>query len=362
MTEESTAPTAVAELDRQEEHISPPAEVMEQYLQERSRGTIQEPSEVELRRFGQPTETYDPWQLRGFQDAMKGASETPPWVIEGLLLEQSATLVSAHPHSMKSLSWLQACLEAVFHGKVWGHFAAPKVKSALFIETEDSTWLVEARIRGLAKGLKIDERDPVPGFHYLCIGPFDLEEEESRLHDLVKEHGLNLIVLSTLQNLLEGKNWSSQQDMAPIMAMMIRLARVSPVVVLTHSPQDKKQKRAAGTITQAANFLTTVHFEKRFDSASGETFVHARVDSKAGAGRSDFTLGLETAGSDSDPGSVRRVIYTGSGLKKGLKKQEVLAALEANPEASTQEIADLVEASPRYVQQLKREMKPTKAA
>ncbi len=61
-------------------------------------------------------------QVRTFQDAIgKSRHQAMPWVIEGLLLEQSATLVSAHPHAMKSLSWLQACLEAIATKRVCEH-------------------------------------------------------------------------------------------------------------------------------------------------------------------------------------------------------------------------------------------------
>src|SRR5208282_3599927 len=127
----------------------------------------------------------DRWTARGFQDAMKGSGERPPWIIEDLLLAESATLVSAQPHAMKSLSLLSACLEAVTKKKVWGHFAAPNVDSVLFLETEDPSWMVESRIRGLAKGLGIGVKDQVPGFHYACVGPFDFMGKENRIMELV---------------------------------------------------------------------------------------------------------------------------------------------------------------------------------
>src|SRR5690242_16259925 len=77
------------------------------------------------------------WQLGDVSTAMAGEGEKLPWVIENLLLADSATLISAHLHSMKSLAWLAACMEAAAKQKVWGHFDAPLVKKSLFIETED---------------------------------------------------------------------------------------------------------------------------------------------------------------------------------------------------------------------------------
>jgi len=134
----------------------------------------------EVAAYGTPKDT-PAWDIRGFQDAMKNDQGKPPWVVEDLLMEQTATLVSAHPHSLKSLSFLYACLEAVITGKVWNNFAAPDIKGTLSVETEDPTWLVEARVRGFAKGLGLGGDAPVPGFHYVCVGPFDLVKEQSRI-------------------------------------------------------------------------------------------------------------------------------------------------------------------------------------
>ena len=53
-------------------------------------------------------------------------------------------------------------MEAPALHTVWGHFKAPNVTSTLFVETEDPAWLVEARVRGLAKGLGLSS--DTPGF------------------------------------------------------------------------------------------------------------------------------------------------------------------------------------------------------
>jgi len=297
----------------------------------------------------------DRWQASTFQDAMKGSSQKPPWVIEDLLLADSATLVSAQPHAMKSLSLLSACLEAVTTKKVWGHFAADKVSSVLFLETEDPPWMVESRIRGLAKGFGISEKDRVEGFHYACVGPFDFLNENQNIQKLLDKHTPDFLVLSTLQNLLVGRDWNRQQDMQPIMSDMIMLARQCPLFLVTHSPWDKRQKRAAGSVTQAANFLTAMHYEKKVAVKTGETFVHVSVDSKAGALETNFSLKLEIDGSPRDPGSVRGLFYAGKGWPKGTGKQAILAELEADPEASPKEIAERTELTERYVQRIIRE-------
>jgi hypothetical protein len=291
---------------------------------------------------------------------MKGLEGKPPWIIEDLLLAESATLVSAQPHAMKSLSLLSACLEAVYKKKVWGHFAAPDVDSVLFLETEDPAWMVEARIRGLAKGLGIKADDPLPGFHYACVGPFDFLGDENRIAELVEKHAPKFIVLSTLQNLLQGRDYNRQSDMQPIMAAMIKLAQLAPLILVTHSPWDKRQKRAAGSVTQTANFLTAMHYEKRTNPKTRETFVHIAVDSKAGAQETDFSLKLDVAGSPRDPGSVRNVVYSGKGWPKGTGKDAILAELKDDPDASPREIAERTDMGLRYVQQIMKEQKEAK--
>ena len=193
---------------------------------------------------------------------MEASSQKPPWVIEDLLMEQSATLVAAQPHSLKSLS-LDACVEAVAKKKVWNQFAAPNVKATLFIETEDPPWLVELRIRGFAKGLGLTDEDTLPGFHYACVGPFDLVSEEDRIRRLVERHGLNFIVISTLQNLLAGKNWISQEDMQPIMAMIVRLSRRRPVILLTTRHGTRRKDAPQGRSLRLLTFSRPCTFRRQ---------------------------------------------------------------------------------------------------
>lgn len=290
------------------------------------------------------------WKLCDLNDALSGTPR-PPWVIEGLLPKQSAHLVAAHPHSLKSLSWLQACIEAAApaHKTVWGHFPAPDVKNTLFIETEDPCWMVEARIRGIAKGLGLSSLGDVPGFRYIAKGPMALLEEEKNLQALILQNNTDFIVLSTLQNMLgPGRSLKEDEDMQPISAMVLRLAQLCPIVLLTHSPWDRRQKRAAGTVTLAANFLTTSHFEKFQKAKTGETFVHVLLDSKAGATETDFTLRLET-----DAGEVRKVVYVCAGRPKGCGRDAVRDAIAADPAASNKEIADRVGVTERYVRKIR---------
>jgi hypothetical protein len=298
------------------------------------------------------------WLVRDLSDAMAGTGTKPPWVIEDLLLAQSATQVSAHPHSMKSLAWLAACLESVAIHKVWGHFDASRVNSALFIETEDSLWVLEERIRGVARGLGLTGAEDVPGFHYLRSGPFDLVGMEQSLTQILELYRPDFVVLSTLQNLIFGRDWNTQLDMQFVNELIVRLsAKHCPIVVITHSPWNSKHKRAIGSVSQAANFLTALHFEKK---VTGEdTFVHVTLDSKLGAELADFSLKLITEG-EGKQREVRGFKFAGSGWPKGLGKDAVMRAISEDPDASPKEIAERTGVSDRYVQRLLQESRGKK--
>jgi hypothetical protein len=294
------------------------------------------------------------WEVHGLRDAFKDA-DSPPWAIKDLVMSGTLTLVSAHQHGMKSLSWLAACMEGVHTGKVFRHFEAPTLKNVMFIETEDPEWLVKKRIQGLAKGLKLPEGAALPGFHYTCPGPFELINQQAQLERLIEEYDLDLIVLSTLQNLLGGTNWKEQGEMADVMAMLVTVARMCPIVLLTHSPQDRSQKRAIGTITLGANCATHIHSEK--SEKGGSTFVHLKVDSKAGATETDFSLLLHTDRKDSDPvGSVRGLVYAGKGNRGKTIEQQVREAIAENPEASVAELAKAANCDESWVRKIQKKL------
>jgi hypothetical protein len=299
------------------------------------------------------------WKVRTYLEAQQNPTTEAPWRIKGLVVDGSATQISAHPHGMKSLSWLNAALESVTLHTVWRQFDAIRVESVLYIESEDPEWLVAARIRGIAKGLGLAPDKEVPGFHFACPGPFDLVKEEDGIRGLIAKFQPSFVVLSTLQSVLAGRDWLIQKDMQDVNALIVRLSRICPLVVLTHSPWNKRQRRAAGTITQFANFAITMHYDK-VKQREGGTAIHVVLDSKVGASIDDFYLTLLTEGDEDDPSSVRGLIYGGAGRPKGAGKQAVLDALADDPEASADDIAQLVGVSSRYVREIREERRKSR--
>ncbi len=316
-----------------------------------------EPVESHVEVVERHVEIYDPWQVYDNRDAFKKTAE-PAWVVENLLMADSATLVSAQPKAMKSLSLLQACMEAARLQRVWGRFKAPGVKNTLFIETEDTLQLLNARVRGLSKGLGLKDGEKLEGFQYACVGPFTLIDEAERLQRLFDLYKPDFAVISTLQNILGEANWNQQHDMRPVMEVTIKLSRVCPLFVVTHSPQDKKQRRAAGSITQAANFAGALHFEKKF--VGGATTVNVKADSKAGAALPKFSLRLETEGPIGNPESVRRLVYETAG--KSSNKAIIESAIAENPDISTDELVEMTGTGTRNVQKIRKELNAQKKA
>jgi len=192
----------------------------------------------------------------------------------------------------------------------------------------------------------------VPGFHYICPGPFDLVATEEELRGVFKKIQPDFVVLSTLQSMLAGRDWQSQKEMQEVNALIVRLSRICPLVVITHSPWNKRQRRAAGTITQFANFAVTMHYEK-LKLNDGDTGMHIIVDSKLGSELEGFHLKLTTEGDKDDSSSVRGLVYAGEGRPKGNAKKAVLEELADDPAASNKEIAERTGVSERYVRKIR---------
>jgi hypothetical protein len=282
----------------------------------------------------------DHWLLSTLDEIKNKPLIQPKWIIEGLLLEQSGTLVSGLPHACKSLNWLYAALESVTTHTVWGHFACPNVKRVLYVETEDPQILVESRVQQLAKGLP-PLREGC-SFTLAATGPFNLTDAEAKLMTLIDQVKPDWMVLSTLQGLLGGRDWKEQSDMGPVNAVFVRVSRRAPITVITHSPWNMENKRAAGTVTQAANFLTLMHFEKTISQHG--TIITVQVDSKMGNELPSFDLVLKTEGK-----LVTKVEYHASTIQ-----ERAAEYLIDHPLATPAEVARAMKCNLRTAQRAKK--------
>jgi RecA-family ATPase len=293
------------------------------------------------------------WRKRDWKEILTAPQEPTLYVVDGVSMKKSGTLLSGLPHSMKSLSALAGCLEILSKGTFWGQPVHEHMTSVAYIETEDPECLVMQRIRELSAGLSITPENAPPGFHLFCPGRFSLTDTVGQ-QELVAalntcEPIPKLIVLSTLQGMLTGgSSWNKQEDMGPIMDFVGRLCRdVCPVILLTHSPQDSKKERAIGTVAQAANFAVLGHMVKRVSkkaNGSEETVAQAKFDSKVG-GELKLTLKLLTEGNE-----IRGFQY--STTIGSQKRQDILDLHADEPDLTPEEIAERLGCSARYVRKV----------
>lgn len=292
-----------------------------------------------------PFRITDSWKFKTLEEILSNPPEPmPPWVFHGLVSQGNGTLVSSQPHGMKSYTWLQAAIEGALGKPIWGHFPVAGAKRTLFLETEDPGWLVEQRVTSIANGLSItaDDARDAGCFTLGMLGPFDLVAAEREIRTRLDEIKPDMCVLSTLQGLLGPRDWKEQKDMAPVNALLVRIsAQHCPTVVITHSPQDKKQKRAAGTVTQAANYPSILHYDK-FSTSSG-TFARVYLDTKMGTNEK-FRIRLV----NTIPNRVRFM------WSKDTDSDALAHYISEHPDERSQEIADQFGVSLRYVQKLKK--------
>lgn len=285
------------------------------------------------------------WKFTTIQEILTNPPDpTPPWVFHSLVSEGSGTLVSSQPHGMKSYTWLQAAIEGALGRPIWGHFPVVKCRRTLFLETEDPSWLINQRVISIANGLGITAGDVKDAGCCVigALGPFDLTAAEKEIRGVLDRYKPDMCVLSTLQGLLGGRDWKEQKDMAPVNALLVRLStQHCPMSVITHSPQDKKQKRAAGTITQAANYPNILHYQKC--SVESGTFARVYLDSKMGVNEK-FRIRLV----NSIPNKIRFL------WSKDTDTEVLKNYITEHRDEPSDEIAEQFGISVRYVQKLKK--------
>jgi len=280
------------------------------------------------------------WKFLSLSEILQLPEQTePPWRIKGLAAAGCGTQVSSQPHGMKSYSWLQAMIEASLGLPIWSHFEPCGVRNTLFMETEDPQWMVVQRTKMIATGLGIEYGEATDRCQFTMghLGPFDLVQCRDQMKRTLDHYKPDVAVLSTLQGLLGARDWKEQSEMAEVNALLVQLSQeYCPMVVITHSPQDKKQKRAAGTITQAANFQNILHYEKITHG------VKVRLDSKLGDPE-QFRLKIIN-------GQPDRIRFQYAMMTDPENLKDYIAT---HPEESSAQIAEKFDCSKRWINSLK---------
>lgn len=283
------------------------------------------------------------WKFKTLKEILENPPPLdPPWRIRGMMADGCGTQISSHPHGMKSYTWLQAMIEASLGLPIWGHFESIAIKKTLFLETEDPELMVAQRVHRLAMGMNIKASDCENcSFVMGNLGPFDLVACRDYIKRLFDHYKPDVAVLSTLQGLLGGRDWKEQSQMQDVNALLVQIAHeYCPLTVITHSPWDPKLKRSAGSVTQAANYQTLMHYEK-FSS-----YIKVRLDSKL---------------DESSQFRIKIVNMEGDGLKFHwaiMDGQEAINQyLLDHPNETSQQIAEHFGCSDRYIRKLRNNSK-----
>src|SRR5205085_10292615 len=123
---------------------------------------------------------------------------------------------------------LAGCMELAHTQTLWGKFKAPNIKKTLFIETEDAKPMLEARIRGLLRGLGIEDVKQLPDFHYARLGPFDLVKMQDELMPVIQHFKPDFVVLTTLQGPWGNRPGNQQTEMAEVNAQFRKIEASVP--------------------------------------------------------------------------------------------------------------------------------------
>lgn len=290
------------------------------------------------------------WRPSSLTEILNRHYEPPPWVLNPFLPKHAGLLCSGQPHSCKSLIWLAAGLESCIKHTIWGKYDATPVRRMLFVETEDPRWLIEDRIRGLAKGFGLDPDEDLSryGFGLACTGPFNLTNSYIQLEHLIEDWRADWVVLSTLQGLIVNRDWNEQKEMGEVNATLVRLQRKCPCVVITHSPKSGS-RRAAGTITQEANYLTLMHIAKRGTPAN--VVIDVEGDSKMGA-ELNFNLKLTLTNVPDLSGDRSQVQAVQHDNANEVMRYRILDWHAEHPEDSNATIAAVCDCTERYVRKV----------
>lgn len=288
------------------------------------------------------------WKFKTLKEILENPPPPdPPWKIRSMMATGCGTMVSSHPHGMKSYTWLQAMMESSLSLPVWGHFESIGVKKALFLETEDPEWLVSQRVHRLAMGLDIKASDCENcDFVVGNLGPFDLVACRDYMRRLLDHYQPDVAVLSTLQGLLGGRDWKEQSEMQDVNALLVNLAHeYCPLSVITHSPWDRKQKRSAGSVTQAANYQNLLHYEKF------PHYIKVKLDSKLDEA-SQFRIKVVT-------GKEKSLRFAWAVMDG---HEAIERYLSEHPDDTPQQVAEKFGCTDRYIRTLRNNFKANDAS
>ena len=196
-----------------------------------------------------------------YSDLMSMQIEQPGWMIRGVWQRTSHGMIAGEPKTYKSVLATDMAV-AVASGKPFlGKFPVEHSGPVMYIQEENSPWLVKDRIQKIATtrgavgtGVKqlsqtrfeIDMPPDLP-LYFLNNKGFDFNSAEDRqfLEESIKEIKPVLIIFDPLYLMLGDKDESSSKDIRPVLnwLLYLRYQYKTSVIILHHWNKSGKSER-----------------------------------------------------------------------------------------------------------------------
>jgi hypothetical protein len=156
----------------------------------------------------------------------------PDWLMEGLLIRGSLSMIVAYGSSLKTWLGVDACLAAAL-GQQWLGVACGQ-GSSCFIDFESGDYELRRRLQRLAKGRGWDGKAPIPGFTFTSMPLWCLADEAffQAIEPLAKQ--FRFIAIDSLSAGSGGMDEKDARFAHPLNRLKALAARTGCVILIIH--------------------------------------------------------------------------------------------------------------------------------
>lgn len=199
-------------------------------------------------------------QWISYSDLLSMQIDQPGWMIEGVWQKTSHGMIAGEPKTYKSVIATDMAVSVASGKPFLGKYPVHHTGPVLYIQEENSPWLVKDRItkvassRGALKGnaslfsnqLTVNMPPDLPLYFLNNMG-FDFTNDEDRqfLEESIKELKPVLIIFDPLYLMLGGKDENSSKDIRPVLnwLLYLRYEYKTSVIVIHHWNKSGKSER-----------------------------------------------------------------------------------------------------------------------
>lgn len=204
-----------------------------------------------------------------YSDLMSMQLDQPGWMIEGVWQRTSHGMIAGEPKTYKSVIATDMAVSVASGKPFLGKFAVKHQGPVMYIQEENSPWLVKDRVmkvattRGALDGkaelwankLKVQMPQDLPLYFLNNMG-FDFTNEEDRnfLEESIKEIKPVLMIFDPLYLMLGEKDENSSKDIRPVLNWLLSLRYTygTSVIILHHwnkaGKSDRGGQRMLGSV------------------------------------------------------------------------------------------------------------------